>query len=59
MLRWFMSRLRGYMQAEIMIELNRLRQEMARRDEMEPLVKQMQAALLTIALHADEEDKGK
>jgi hypothetical protein len=52
-----MSRLRGYMQAEIMIELNRLRSEMARRDEMEPLVKQMEAALLTIALHAEERNR--
>jgi hypothetical protein len=57
MLRWFLSRLRGYMQAEIMIELNRLRSEMARRDEMEPLVKQMEAALLTIALHAEERNR--
>jgi hypothetical protein len=57
MLRRLLGRVRGFMQAETMAELAALhaelatiRAEMARRDEMAPLVRQMEAALLTIAL---------
>jgi 3,4-dihydroxy-2-butanone 4-phosphate synthase len=50
MLKRLLRRLRGFMQAELMAEIAALRGEMARRDELAPLVRQMEAALLTIAL---------
>jgi hypothetical protein len=45
------------MQAEIMIELGKMRAEMARRDEMEPLARQVEAALVTMALLKEEQEK--
>jgi hypothetical protein len=56
LLRRVLGRLRGFMQAEVMAELAALRAETARRDEMAPLVRQMEAALLTIALAGAAED---
>jgi hypothetical protein len=57
MLKHLLRRLRGFMQAEMMAELAAMRAEMAamraemaRRDELAPLARQMEAALLTIAL---------
>jgi hypothetical protein len=55
MLKHLLRRLRGFLQAEMMAELAAMRSEMAgmraemaRRDELAPLARQMEAALLTI-----------
>ncbi len=57
MLKRFLRRLSRFMLAEAVTEIAALRQEVvtlraeaARRDEMAPLVQQMERALLTIAL---------
>ena len=48
MLKAFLRRVRGFMQAEVMAELATLRAELAQRDQA------AEAALLAIALHATE-----
>ncbi|HUW80963.1 MAG TPA: hypothetical protein VMV54_08755 [Acidocella sp.] len=59
MLKFVLRRVRRVMQAEVMAELTSLRAEMARRDEIAPLVRQMEAALLTIALGSAGADENK
>jgi len=55
MVKGVLRRVRRFLNAEVMAELAAIRAEMARKDEMAPLVRQMEAALLTIALAGKEE----
>lgn len=59
MLKKVIRRLQRYAFAEVLAELASLRAEMARRDEIAPLVRQMEAALLTIALGGAGADENK
>ncbi len=50
MLKAMARRLRLFLQADVMAELAVIRAEMARREELSPLLRQMESALLSIAL---------
>jgi hypothetical protein len=51
LLKPFLRRLRSYFQADILAELHLLRAEILRREDFDPVLRQMESALLTIALH--------
>jgi hypothetical protein len=64
MLKAVLRRVRGFMLAEVVTELAELRAEIlalrevvARRDELAPVLRQTEEALLTIALNSREEGK--
>ena len=65
MLKAVLRRVRGFMLAEVMAELTGLRAEIlvlrgeiARRDELAPVLRQTEEALLTIALNSRQGSEG-
>ncbi|MDE8344759.1 MAG: hypothetical protein POH28_01095 [Acidocella sp.] len=54
MLKRAARRLRAFMQADVMAELAALRGEMMRRDELSPMMAQIENALLSLALARDD-----